>query len=864
MKEDYYKKILMESQVGYAFGKIVLDDDGRPEDLYILEVNPAFCRHTGLLPGQIENKRVGNALPDLRAKGFTWIEKIGEVACNGSSTIVEDYVAPLDLWLRVELQSPEYMYVSATLTDITHERGLREEYELLANNISTQIWYLKDLETYGNVNRAHADFLGRTVEDVQNKSLYEVLSRSEADICVSGNQRVFNEKKALAANEWVTNAAGESRLLRITKNPKLASDGSVRFVVCSAEDVTEHHFAEQALRRSEERLRRIFEHAPFGIMHVNVSGRITDCNDQFVSIIGTSREQLLGFDVLSIQNTDAKKAITDAFKGNVSDYEGVYTSMMSGKTTPVRGFFTPLKADDGSVTGILGIIEDITERIEAENALRASEEQLRSLFEAMDELIFMVDEDLVFREYHMPKSRKFRLSEDHFLGKSVYEASFPRPARDKVIEGLKKARDKNRFTNVEYYLDLLGGRSWYDMNINPARDKDGRKVLVAVVRDVTARKQAELDLMESEQKYRQLFEDAPISLWEKDFSIIKHWLNNREDLPSDNLESYFLERPEMVRKLFQKVKILDVNQRTLKLYKEEHKNSLIKGLNSIFTEHTWKDFARSLAAIARGDQNFTAETRHKTLDGEIRDVSIHWKVAPGYEKSYARVLHSEFDITEQKKAEEQIRENLREKNILLAEIHHRVKNNMAVISSLLTLQSEFQSDADPEKILRDTRNRIQSMGLVHELVYEHDNFAEINFRPLLERLVQILSDVYLVNDKEISVNVSCDDVQLDLNRSMPCTLIANELMSNAFQHAFSQSDKGNIDVIFEKKADTYRLVIRDDGEGIDDPGDLENPGSFGYTIIHGLVQQIRGDISFSAENPGLSVEVTFHTEQPGK
>ncbi len=259
-------------------------------------------------------------------------------------------------------------------------------------------------------------------------------------------------------------------------------------------------------------------------------------------------------------------------------------------------------------------------------------------------------------------------------------------------------------------------------------------------------------------------------------------------------------------------------------------------------------------------------------NGTPFDLELQFITAQGQHKWVRTVGRAEYDndniirafgnimdITDRKLAENQIRRNLEEKNVLLAEIHHRVKNNMAVISSLLELQSEFADlQEDTENLLFDTKNRIQSMAMVHELVYENSDFAEISADKLIQRLTDHLKQIYRTQDKDTSIQIHSDPIMLDVNKSVPFTLLANEVISNAFKHAFTDHKSGNIDVLFEVEKNGYRFVVADNGKGVPDHGQLNNPKSLGFTIIQGLAHQLKGQLEFtSPPEGGLRVILWF-------
>lgn len=249
-------------------------------------------------------------------------------------------------------------------------------------------------------------------------------------------------------------------------------------------------------------------------------------------------------------------------------------------------------------------------------------------------------------------------------------------------------------------------------------------------------------------------------------------------------------------------------------------------------------------------------------DGVPRPVEVN--TAQIHNPEALTIIGVMRDISERKQAEELIRNSLEEKNVLLSEIHHRVKNNMAVISSLLALQSEFSGyKNDAEGLLRETQGRIKSMALVHELVYEQKNFAKIDVSKLLKRLVENLQKSYERDDCPIALHTNIEPLMLNMELTIPLSLFANEVILNAYKHAFKGRKEGRIDVVLKKEGKGYRFVVADNGVGVDDLEKLNQPDTFGYTIIHGLAGQVRGKLSFVSPadrepgEGGLRVEAFF-------
>ena len=197
---------------------------------------------------------------------------------------------------------------------------------------------------------------------------------------------------------------------------------------------------------------------------------------------------------------------------------------------------------------------------------------------------------------------------------------------------------------------------------------------------------------------------------------------------------------------------------------------------------------------------------------------------------------------------------LKEKEFLMKEIHHRVKNNLQIVSSMLSLQADKISNNDVKEILQEGRQRINSMALIHQLLYNQNNMSYISISNYLQTLVGQIETSFNSNSSKIKVSVSCDDIKLDLDSAIPLGLIVNELITNSFKHAFKKNPDGVIEVSLTKKDKSFTLLVKDNGEGFDYESKKEQ--SLGMELINILVQQINGEIKFTNQN-GTSAQVIF-------
>jgi len=222
-------------------------------------------------------------------------------------------------------------------------------------------------------------------------------------------------------------------------------------------------------------------------------------------------------------------------------------------------------------------------------------------------------------------------------------------------------------------------------------------------------------------------------------------------------------------------------------------------------------------------------------------------------------LSSKSMIVRLTENEDKLNKNLREKKVLLAEIHHRVKNNLAIISSLLSLQSDSFDDDRTRFLFNETEGRVRSMSLIHELVYQNESFDSVDFGAFLRRFEQVAAGIFSDMSMNVEVKIEANTIRLDLNKSVPCALIVNELITNAYKHAFPGQTEGLMHIQFTETDNEYTLVVSDNGCGMPDGFKPSESTSFGYTIIFGLVDQLQGSITF--ENVGgTRVTVVFPKE----
>jgi PAS domain S-box-containing protein len=250
---------------------------------------------------------------------------------------------------------------------------------------------------------------------------------------------------------------------------------------------------------------------------------------------------------------------------------------------------------------------------------------------------------------------------------------------------------------------------------------------------------------------------------------------------------------------------------------------------------------------------YEAVIRHCT--GETRDVIMSKATYNDSEGKVAGLIGAMVDITERRLAEEEVKSSLREKEVLLKEIHHRVKNNLQVISSLLSLQSRYEK-GDAQNIFTESINRVKTMANIHAILYQSRDYARIEFKRFINDLVHQLYMSYDPNRKSAELVTRVEDVSLDINTAIPCGLILNELVSNAMKYAFPDGKKGEITIVMVLQENKVALTVSDNGIGFPQQIDFRNTESLGMQLVTELVEQLDGTIELIRDG-GTEFRILF-------
>ena len=426
-----------------------------------------------------------------------------------------------------------------------------------------------------------------------------------------------------------------------------------------------------------------------------------------------------------------------------------------------------------------------------------SAERLQRLLDSTFEGIVVSDQGTII-EANRPFASMLGYEVEDLRGKPL--ASFIRP------ESRQIENTDTRAAAIAAYEQRARAR---DATVFPVEVRtrsipiQGRELTMTVIRDMTARKKTEERLRESEESYRELAESITDVFFAMDNDLtITHWNKASEYLTGVTA-----------------------------------RDAIGRPLTEVFPELLGNRADEILARViqSRGPQSFLTEY---SLGGAKAVLEVRT-----YPTRRGLSVFLE-DITTRTRAEQQLKASLHEKEALLKEIHHRVKNNLQIISSLLSLQSDHITPENAGEALRDSQNRVRSMAIIHEQLYSSGDLAKIDFSQYIKDLTAQLFRTYSVQARSIELQLDVDPVILEIDRAIPCGMIINELLTNCLKHGFKGRTQGEITItLHPEEGGLIRISVSDDGVGISPDVDIMNSPSLGMKLVRTLTDQLRGQIT---------------------
>lgn len=585
-------------------------------------------------------------------------------------------------------------------------------------------------------------------------------------------------------------------------------------------DITERKKAEEALLASEAFNFALFQYNPIGIIVVDHAGRVIKSN--------LARRKSKGR-IPKIGDVMYKDY---AAKHEIDMYTELIECIRSGKIKR----FPELKYGEKYITtsiapfpmGAIITSQDITEQKQAEETLKESEEKFRILAERSPNMIFINKKGkIVYANKRCEEMTGYKRNE-FYSSDFDFRCLIAPESLELVKSNFQKHLKGKQVKPYEYTIITKDGNRIEAINTSRLINYEGEKAILGIITDITGIIQAEKALRESEKRYRSVVENA-----------------------NDAIYIITPEGFQYVNPAFEKLTGFSSKE----IYGNE-----FNFWNIIHPDDIKLIKEREEARKIGNDMSSRYEFRIIAKDGKTKIVEPA-TVDIG-EKGKVKVMGILRDITERKQAEEQINASLKEKDVLLQEIHHRVKNNMQIIYSLLNLQSRNLEDKRASEVLKYSQNRVKSMALIHDRLYYSSDFAKIDFAEYVHDLTNHLLSSYAIDPNAVKLNINIKDILLDIKSAIPYGLIINELVTNSLKHAFPKDKKGEINIVMNPiNKDVIELIVSDNGIGLPEDLNLNETKSMGLNLVTILAEgQLHGDIKLD-RSKGTSFHLRLGVKQ---
>jgi PAS domain S-box-containing protein len=581
--------------------------------------------------------------------------------------------------------------------------------------------------------------------------------------------------------------------------------------------IIEHKHVEGALRESEAKFRQLSDVTFEGIAF-HEDGYIVHANQQYYEMFGYSKEELQGCQAIpfTVATESLDTVIQHVQSGNVEPYEAIGLRK-DGSKFPIEVQARSAELQGRTVRA--AAIRDISDRKRAEDAQIERESLFRQLIEQAADAIFIHDFNGAFIEVNDAACETLGYTRDELLSMSVVEVD-----PDSMIR-----QDKNLFwSNLPTTLETKhirkdGTNLPVEVRLGPV-EFGRQQVILALARDITERKKAEEALRKSEEKNRLIFENIQDAYYETllDGTVVEVSPSIKE------LSGY--RREELIG-----ASMYDLHS------DPEQRAELMK---TVALQGSVNDYELLLI-----DKDRTLVPCSVTAQLLYDDDGKPYKSCGTLR-----------NITDRKKAEEQIKASLREKEVLLREIHHRVKNNLAVVNSLLRLQSKDAKDQYHRQMFLDAQDRIRSMALAHERLSQTENLANVNIGGYVSSLVDHLLLTAKGIGAAIDINKDLESVQMNIDTAVPLGFLINELVSNALKYAYPDQERGSINIFLRQVGENeFELAVKDEGVGIPENVNFEQPQSLGLNLVKLFTLQLGGEIEL-VRNCGTEFRIRFRDD----
>lgn len=633
-------------------------------------------------------------------------------------------------------------------------------------------------------------------------------------------------------------------------------------------DITNFKLAEQELIESEERYRDLFENASDLIQSVEVNGNISYVNNAWKNTLGYTEKDIQGKSIFEFLHPDGKQHCLAFFneltKSNSNKTHKIAIDLIhkngakitvegsvggkldaSGKMVSTRGIFRNITEENWIKTRqevYNNVSKIISEKTNAEEIYEAIRVELSNVMNTeIFAISYAINEHTIAFPYYYDVSRGGKLTTTPRAHRKGINEYFLKQKKGKILrrKELNQLISENKYELIgppcmvfigvplkvkNKVVGVLSVQSYHNELEYDEKSLEILEFVSGAIGLTVQKKYDEQLLFEQTSKLTSIIENSSHLFWTYDKNL---GLTSFNQNYSDAVFDLYGFRPKIEPHTMSRVDKKDLQPFWDKKYEE---------------------------AFGGKKVEFITERLNTKGNRIIREVYLN----PIFNEKNEVVLVSGIahDITDKQIAEENLKNSLKEKEVLLKEVHHRVKNNLQVISSILNLQSSYLEDEKIINILRESQDRIKTMSIIHESLYQANDFSQINFSQYVVSLSKNLVHSYGNLDSFVETAYKIDDVHLSLDLSIPCGLIINELISNALKYAFKGREKGKLNISLQLKNGFVTIIVADDGVGIPSNINIKETNSLGLQLVSSLVEQIDGELKMENKK-GTTFTITF-------